>query len=207
MERYTEEAHQRQSPYVLEIVQAESEAPASASVQTLRAWRDQLNADDGLLADPIGKRHPVELAAWARDDPDHTKLAIRFVLPPDFDRNFCAGDDVVPGTVYVEVREFDPTDSRFIHADSTGTERPIGATLRALRIALGGDDGVVTDPDGNTHAVSLGEWAHCDPDATWLYVSFSHQQRSAPYRFHGSRGDTRWHHAAMDRVLSTGEDH
>ena len=205
MERYTEEAHRRQSPYGLEIVEVESDASTSVSVQTLRAWRELLEVDDGLLVDPIGRRHPVELASWAGDDPDRTKLAIRFVLPPGFDR--WAGDDVVPGTVYVEVQEFDPTDSRFIHADSAGRERPIGATLRALRIALGGDDGVVTDPDGNTHAVSLGEWADRDPDATWLHVIFLHQQRSAPYRFHGSRGRTQWHHEAMDLVLPTADDH
>jgi hypothetical protein len=201
MESYTEEAHQRQSPYGVEIVEVESVARTSDSVKTLRSWRERLEADDGLLADPVGQRHPVELAAWARDGSDRTKLAIRFVLPPGFDR--WAGDDVVPGTVHVEVREFDPTDSRFIHADATGTKRPIGATLRALRLALGGDAGVVTDPDGNTHAVSLGEWAHRDPDATWLYVTFFHQQRSAPYRFHGSRGDAGWHHAAMDLVLQS----
>jgi hypothetical protein len=198
MGNYTEDAHRLQSPYILEIIEAESETPTGTSVRTLRTWREQLMADGGLLADPIGKRHRVDLGAWADRDADATKLAIRFVLPLDFDR--WAGDDVVPDTVYVAVKEFDPTDTRFIHADETGMERPIGATLRALRIALGGDEGVVTDPDGNAHAVSLGGWTARDPDATWLCVTFCHQQRSAPYGFHGGRGDTRWHHEAMDRA-------
>jgi hypothetical protein len=195
-----EEAHRSQSPYRLEVLDATDDPPRTHTVRTVGAWSAQIVDSGGTLGDPIGKRHAVDLDAWADHDPERVTLAIGFVLPDGFECH--RGDDVVPGSVYADVLEFDPDDARFSWADDAGRVRPSGATLRALRAVLGGDEGVVTDPESNVHDVSLAAWAGRDADETWLQVTFCHQQRSAPYGFHGSRGDARWHWRAMDSLAA-----
>jgi hypothetical protein len=60
-------------------------------------------------------------------------------------------------------------------AASKGVDLPPDAPYKTLgewRVFLGGDTGQLTDPDGNSHTVSLAAWAEADPDATLLAISF-----------------------------------
>src|SRR2546422_10909396 len=48
-------------------------------------------------------------------------------------------------------------------------------TLARMRETLGGEEGHLTDPQGKKHRVSLAQWAHEDPEATyciptWVFV-------------------------------------
>lgn len=65
------------------------------------------------------------------------------MLPPDYGT---ACDDIQPGTIYLNIDEFDPADPRFLSPDEDEQMRPYGATLRALRLALASQDGVFIDP-------------------------------------------------------------
>jgi hypothetical protein len=184
------EVHARMSPWRVAIVEVDDG-------RTLGAWRKNLADSGGCLTDPIGTPQQVSLDAWSAHDAEQTKLTIKFELPPDYKT---ASDDIQPGTLYANVEAIDPADPRWISDDEDGRMRAKGATLRAMRLALAARDGVINDPHGDAHAIALDVWDEADPDATWLVVSFSYQQRSAPWGFHGREYDLGWHWRAMDAI-------
>lgn len=188
--------HARQSPWRTTLRELDGEPHRTSRVRTLRAWREVLAASGGTVNDPAGKAHPVSLEPWSADDPDATLLELRHALPDEVR----GAGDIVPGSVYARVSEVDPNARPRAGVPHEGPARPLGATLRALRLALAAQDGRVQDPDGATHVISLDEWEAADPDATWLTILFCHQQRSTPLGLHGSRCDVPWHWAAMDAL-------
>jgi hypothetical protein len=185
------------SPWRVAIAEVDHDHDGEKRVRTLAAWRKRLADSNGCLTDPIGTPQKVSLDPWAAHDPEQTKLSIKFVLPPDYET---ASDDIQPGTIYLNIEEFDPADPHFLSPDEDERMRPRGATLRAMRLVLAGQNGVFVDPHGDAHAVSLEAWDEADPDATWLVISLAFQQRSAPWGFHGSLWDMGWHWRAMDAI-------
>src|SRR4051812_5522529 len=49
---------------------------------------------------------------------------------------------------------------------------PRGAVLKVLLARFGGWTGTMTDPAGTAHEVSLEPWRDCDPDSTYIQISF-----------------------------------
>jgi hypothetical protein len=48
----------------------------------------------------------------------------------------------------------------------------VGVPLEAFRRQLGGDEGYVTDPDGNQHHVTLEGWSDSDPEKARVALTF-----------------------------------
>jgi hypothetical protein len=48
----------------------------------------------------------------------------------------------------------------------------VGVPLDAFRRQLGGEQGFVTDPDGNQHHVTLEGWSDSDPETGRVVLSF-----------------------------------
>ena len=61
-------------------------------------------------------------------------------------------------------------------ANNQGREGPTSPrTLADWIEQFGGLEGEVTDPHGNTHAVSLQQWRNRDPDATYVGIAFKYR--------------------------------
>jgi hypothetical protein len=190
----------RASPYRLAIVELDTDVVLGDHIHSLGVWRERFKRSGPVMHDGIGAPHTVDLHPWNDRDPHATRLLIDLVLP----NGFGFRDDIEPGSVEVNVSAVDASDPRFMDSDAAGRSRLLGATLRALRLALERQGGVVIDPDGRQHHLSLDEWHEADPDSTWLLVGFGHQQRSTPIGMTGTRYDSAWHWRAMD-ALEDGE--
>ncbi|HET9289233.1 MAG TPA: hypothetical protein VFO26_16895 [Gaiella sp.] len=91
--------------------------------------------------------------------------------------------NVARGTLELHVDEVDvhvPTGSRW-----RDELRGIALPVSTLRETLGGEEGLVTDEFGDSHPISIAEWADRDPE-TRLLVWFTYQQQNAPDGFRGS---------------------
>jgi hypothetical protein len=92
--------------------------------------------------------------------------------------------NVVPGTLCLhveEVRKGPAPESKWTELAET-----FSVPLAALREALGAaDEGVILDPFGKAHPISLKRWSKNAP-ATRLLVWFSYQQNDAPEGLRGT---------------------
>jgi len=78
-----------------------------------------------------------------------------------------------PGTLTVTVNGFRDGDPNFQVTDSSGHMVNDGVRLADLRKQFKGDEFDLLDPaSGQTHHISLAQWAAVDPTATFIRIGF-----------------------------------